>query len=61
MQNLAEIKISKIKKEAEQLEIKMNQERTWYDQYKKKSNIAKINLNDGSDYRCNRIIQRERC
>lgn len=57
MQNLAEIKISKIKKEAEQLEIKMNQERTWYDQYKKKSKIAKINLNDETDNRSNRIIQ----
>ena len=61
-QNLAEVKINKIKKEAEQLELKMNQERSWFDQYKK-SYIAKVNTNEQTASiigKSERVIERER-
>lgn len=56
------MKISKIKKEAEQLELKMNQERSWFDSYKK-SYIAKINTNGYAasvNGKSDRVIERER-
>jgi hypothetical protein len=61
-QNLAELKISKIKREAEQLELKMNQERSWFDSYKK-SYIAKVNNKDNvaaSAWKSDRVVERER-
>ena len=61
-QNLAEVKISKIKREAEQLELKMNQERSWFDSYKK-SYIAIVNNKDNvaaSAWRSDRVVERER-
>ena len=43
----AEERITKIKREAEKLEKKVEQERTWFETYKK-SHIAKINLKASS-------------
>jgi hypothetical protein len=59
---LAEVKISKIKKEAEQLEHKVNQERSWFDSYKK-SYIAKINNKEFTASvtgKSERVIEREK-
>ena len=63
-QNLAEVKISKIKREAEKLELKMNQERSWFDSYKK-SYIAKVNNKEHAVMgvavgKSERVIERER-
>jgi hypothetical protein len=57
------VKISKIKREAEQLELKMNQERSWFDSYKK-SYIAKVNNKDQpagvAVGKSERVMERER-
>jgi hypothetical protein len=56
------VKISKIKREAEQLELKMNQERSWFDTYKK-SYIAKVNNKERAVAvigKSERVVERER-
>jgi hypothetical protein len=56
------VKISKIKREAEQLELKMNQERSWFDTYKK-SYIAKVNNKEHAVAvigKSERVVERER-